>query len=145
MKNILKTIVTIAALGVSVLVINAAPTTNVEVFTIPITSGYHGQTVTCTNLIFYGVAHMTNSSGTFNIIPPAGTTQGIFTDLSGYPPNYTSQQFALRRSDGHTFMGCGSVTFPATNGTSYTLTTTVTAPYPNNATNMVLTLQIVWQ
>lgn len=142
MKNMFKKFVAIAALCIAAFVANAQ-TTNTEILKTVIEPGYNGQVVPCTNFTYYGVVKMTNGSGTFWLIPPAGTKTGTFTDLSGYPPNYTSAVIATRRMDGFSTHGCGSITFPATNS-SYSLTAYVLAPYPNNATNQVLTVQVIW-
>lgn len=145
MKNI-KTLIVSTILLLVGAVTQAAPTTNIETFSIPITSGYNGGTpVACSLTAYYGWAKMTNSSGTPVIIPPAGTTLGTFTDISGYPSPYFSSVIATRRSDGHPWCDQTSVTFPATNSISYVLTDFIQVPYPTIATNMTITLQIVWQ
>lgn len=135
-----KTLIIAYALLVSAFAVNAQTT---QVRSTAISSGYGGQVVPCTNLTFYGVVKMTNNTGGFWLTPPPGTKTGTFTDLSGYPPNYTSAVVVDRRIDGFLSHGCGSVTFDATNS-SYSLSCYVIAPYPNNATNMVLTVEVQW-
>jgi len=143
MKSI-KTLIATAALAISAIVVHAAPTTNIQTFNVVISSGYHGQLVTCTNTTFYGQVFMTNNTGLPWLTPPPGTTTGTFSDISGYPTDYHSYQIVKRKIDSFYWKSCDGVTFPATNS-SYELANYITEPYPTNATLMTITLQVVWQ
>lgn len=90
---------------------------------------------------YVGYTKMTNSSGGIWITPPAGTTNGTLTDISGFPSPYSSSVYVARKSDLATWCDTGSVTFPATHSDSYQLLVFVTSsPAPTNA----LILQINW-
>jgi hypothetical protein len=92
-----------------------------------------------------GYAKMTNSAGSIWITPPTNTTSGTFTDASGFGGSYVSVVNVTRKSDSVTWCETNSVTFPATNSTSYQLVVYVknTPPPPTNGQPM--TLQITWQ
>src|ERR1043165_6277036 len=79
---------------------------------------------------YTGYAKMTNSTGTYWITPPTNTTSGTLTDMSGFPSPYVSVAYVMRRSDQVTWCGTNSVTFPATNSTSYQLMIVVKNPPP---------------
>ena len=105
-----------------------------------------GGTVTCGGVpkTYYGIAKMTNSVGGTWLTPTAGSTNGVFSDLSGFPAPYSSVVVVTRKRDLFTWCGSGTVSFPATNTTSYQLTvyTTSTPPPPTNG--QPLTLQVQW-
>jgi hypothetical protein len=87
----------------------------------------------------YGFVRMTNSVGSIWLTPPAGTTLGVLSDISGYPPPYSSRAVVEQRSNGVSWCDTNSVTFPATNSTSYMLVIVVkTTPPP---TNVIVQLQ----
>jgi len=94
---------------------------------------------------YTGYAKMTNSAGSIWITPPANTTSGTFTDASGFASPYVSVVNVIRRSDNASWCETNSVTFPATNSTSYQLALYVknTPPPPTNGQPM--TLEITWQ
>jgi hypothetical protein len=92
---------------------------------------------------YTGYVIMTNSAGSFYITPPANTTNGTLTDISGFPSPYASTAYVLRESDLTTWCDSNSVSFPANNSQSYELTVFVTStPPPTNG--QPLTLQITW-
>ena len=95
--------------------------------------------------VYYAYAKMTNSTGGLWLTPPAGTTSGIFTDASGFPLPYSSVVQVTRRNDGTTWCEATSVTFPATNTTSYQLIVYVTSPTPPPTNGQPMTLEIQWQ
>ena len=95
--------------------------------------------------VYYAYAKMTNSTGGLWLTPPVGTTAGIFTDASGFPLPYSSVVQITRRNDGATWCGATSVTFPATNTTSYQLIVYVTTPTPPPTNGQPMTLEIQWQ
>jgi hypothetical protein len=92
-----------------------------------------------------GYAKMTNSIGSIWITPPTNTSSGTFTDASGFGAPYVSVAYVERKSDGASWCGTNSVTFPATNSASYQLVVYVknTPPPPTNGQPM--SLQITWQ
>lgn len=94
---------------------------------------------------YTGYAKMTNSTGTFWITPPTNTSSGTLTDASGFGAPYVSVTYVVRKSDLVTWCGTNSVTFPATNSTSYELFVYVknTPPPPTNG--QPLNLQVTWQ
>lgn len=94
---------------------------------------------------YTGFAKMTNSAGSLWITPPTNATTGTFTDASGFGSPYASDAYVIRKSDFVTWCATNSVTFPATNSTSYELVVYVknTPPPPTNGQPM--TLQITWQ
>ncbi len=92
---------------------------------------------------YYAYAKITNSTGSIWITPPTNTTSGTFTDIStNVSTNYTSTAFVMRKKDLVTWCGTNSVTFPATNSTSYQMTAYVTSSSLTNG--QLQTLQIVW-
>jgi len=93
---------------------------------------------------YTGFAKMTNSTGSLWIKPPTNAVSGTLTDISGFPPPYVSVANVTRKSDLVSWCGTNSVTFPATNSTTYELFVFVknTPPPPTNG--QPLTLQIVW-
>jgi len=94
---------------------------------------------------YTGFAKMTNSAGTFWITPPTNTSSGTLTDASGFPSPYVSVACVTRKSDATSWCGTNSVTFSATNATSYQLMIVVknTPPPPTNGEPVIL--QITWQ
>jgi hypothetical protein len=94
---------------------------------------------------YTGYAKMTNSAGGIWITPPTNTTSGTLTDASGFGAPYVSVASVQRKSDSVSWCGTNTVTFPATNSTSYQLMIVVknTPPPPTNGQPM--TLQITWQ
>jgi len=110
---------------------------------IPFTSQSGGSGSGCPGT-YTGFAEMTNSAGTFWITPPTNTSSGTFTDASGLASPYVSVAYVTRKSDGLTWCGTNSVTFPATNSMKYSLMVYVknTPPPPTNG--QPLTLQINW-
>jgi len=93
---------------------------------------------------YYAYAKITNSAGSIWITPPTNTTSGTFTDISNFSTNYTSGVLVTRKKDLVTWCGTNSVTFPATNSTSYQMTAYVTSQTPPPTNGQPLTLQIVW-
>jgi hypothetical protein len=92
---------------------------------------------------YTGYAKMTNSTGLFWITPPTNTSSGTFTDASGLGTNYISVAYVTRKSDGLTWCGTNSVTFPATNTDQYLLTVYVkNTPPPTNGQPM--NLLVTW-
>jgi len=93
---------------------------------------------------YTGYAKMTNNAGTIWIAPPTNAVSGTLTDASGFPSPYVSVACVLR-NDLTTWCGTNSVTFPATNSKTYSLSVYVknTPPPPTNGQPM--TLQITWQ
>jgi hypothetical protein len=109
---------------------------------IPITLSSGGIGSECPGA-YVGYSKMTNSSGSIWITPPAGTSSGTLTDVSGLPAPYTSAVYAARKSDLATWCDTDGVTFPATHSDSYQLIVFVTStPAPTNGTPLIL--QIVW-
>jgi hypothetical protein len=96
---------------------------------------------------YYAMAEMTNSSGTFWLTPPAGTTNGIFKDVSGFQPPYTSATTVIRRSDLNTWCSntTSGVSFPASSSTSYELIAYVTSKTPPPTNGQPIILQITWE
>jgi len=94
---------------------------------------------------YYAYAKMTNSAGSIWITPPSNTnTSGTFTDISNFSTNYTSTVLVTRKKDGVAWCGTNSVTFPATNSTSYQMIAYVTSTLPPPTNGQPLTLQIEW-
>ena len=93
---------------------------------------------------FTGYSIMTNSAGSIWITPPAGTTHGILTDISGYPAPYASVASVMRKSDLMTWCAGNYVDFPVTNGDRFQLKMFVVSAMPTN-TPVNLVLQIQWQ
>jgi len=88
-------------------------------------------------------AKITNSAGNIWITPPTNITSGTFTDIStNVSTNYTSTVVVMRKKDLVTWCGTNSVTFPATNSTSYQMVSYVTSSSLTNG--QLQTLQIVW-
>jgi len=93
---------------------------------------------------FTGYSIMTNSTGSIWITPPAGTTNGILTDISSYPAPYASVASVMRKSDLMTWCAGNYVDFPVTNGDRFQLKMFVVSAMPTN-TPVNLVLQIQWQ
>jgi hypothetical protein len=93
---------------------------------------------------YTGFAKMTNSAGGIWITPPANTSSGTFTDASGFSAPYMSVTWVQRKNDGMTWCSTNTVTFPATNSTSYELFVYVknTPPPPTNG--QAMDLQVTW-
>jgi hypothetical protein len=94
---------------------------------------------------YTGYSRMTNSAGSIWLAPPTNTTSGTFTNASGFAPPYVSVACAVRKSDGMSWCGTNSVTFPATNSTSYQLVIYVKSTPPPPTNGQPTTLQIIWQ
>ncbi|MDR3460006.1 MAG: hypothetical protein P4N60_21475 [Verrucomicrobiae bacterium] len=94
--------------------------------------------------LYTGTAKMTNSTGSFWITPPANATNGILTDVSGFPAPYTSVACVKSRTN-LTWCQTNSVSFPATNSTSYLLTIYVKSPLPPPTNGQPMNIQITWQ
>ena len=111
---------------------------------VPFTPNAGGASITNAYVgVYYGIAKMTNGSQSFWITPPANTTNGTLTDISGFGPPYSSVVYAANLSAKH-WCGTNTVTFPATNTTMYTLTVYIkSTPPPTNG--QPITLQINWQ
>jgi hypothetical protein len=92
---------------------------------------------------FTAYSIMTNSTGSVWITPPAGTTNGILTDLSSFPAPYASVASVMRKSDLMTWCAGNYVEFPVTNGDKFQLKVFVISAVPTN-TPLALTLQIAW-
>ncbi len=107
--------------------------------------GSGGSTNTPCSGTFTAYARMTNSAGSVWIRPPTNTTTGTLTDVSGFPPPYWSVAVVTRQSDFAGWCQTNSVTFPATNGTSYELGVFVKSATPPPTNGQPLKLQIVWQ
>jgi hypothetical protein len=140
-RNISSIMTTLAFAGVTAFAVWADPISQ----TIPFTAQSGGSGgISCPG-VYTGYSKMTNSTGGIWITPPTNTTSGTFTNASGFPPPYVSIALAVRKSDSMTWCGTNSVTFPATNSTSYQLTVYVknTPPPPTNG--QPTTLQIIWQ
>jgi hypothetical protein len=93
---------------------------------------------------YKALAKMTNSSGNPWVTPPTNTSSGTFKDASGFAPPYTSVVLVTRKSDSTTWCGTNSVTFPATNTTSYSMAVYVTSTPPPPTNGQPLTLQVTW-
>jgi hypothetical protein len=115
---------------------------DVQLVAFKLSSG--GSTNTPCSGAYTGYARMTNSAGSLWIRPPTNTTTGTFTDASGFGPPYWSVVTVLRQSDFASWCQTNSVTFPATNGTSYELTLWVKSTPPPPTNGQPLSLQIVW-
>jgi hypothetical protein len=96
---------------------------------------------------YYALARMTNSAGQFWLTPPAGTTNGIFMDVSGFPKPYASSTQVIRRSDLNPWCATGTngVSFPASSSTSYSMAVYVTSKTPPPTNGQPLVLQVTWQ
>ena len=93
---------------------------------------------------FTAFSIMTNSVGSLWIVPPAGATNGILTDISNYPAPYASVASVVRKSDLMNWCAGNYVEFPVANGDKFQLKMYVVSTLPTN-TPLVLTLQIQWQ
>jgi len=94
---------------------------------------------------YTGYARMTNDAGNIWITPPTNATSGTFTDASGFGAPYVSVAYVIRKSDGTDWCGTNSVTFPATNSTSYEMTVAVKSTPPPPTNGQPMNLQITWQ
>jgi hypothetical protein len=96
---------------------------------------------------YYAYAKMTNSSGTYWLTPPAGTTNGIFKDASGFPAPYASATTVIRRSDLTSWCAntTNGVSFPASSSTTYTMTVYVNSQTPPPTNGQPMKLQVTWQ
>jgi hypothetical protein len=94
---------------------------------------------------YTGYAKMTNGIGSIWITPPTNTTSGTFTDASGFQPPYVSVAAVVRKSDSASWCDTNSVTFPATNSTSYQLMVIVKSTPPPLTNGQPMNLQITWQ
>lgn len=98
--------------------------------------------------VYYAIAKMTNSiNGTFNVQPPANTTNGTFKDTSGFTvPPYASSLVVYCRNTAQTWHtnNNNSLTFTATNTMTYTLTAFVNSSLPPPTNGQTITLQVQW-
>lgn len=117
------------------------PTESNTTQSIPFTKKSGGSGSGCPGT-YKGYAKMTNSVGTFWITPPAGTTNGIFTDASGLPAPYLSVACVVC-NDFSSWCNTNSVTFPATSSHQYQLTVYIKSSLPTNGQPM--NLQVTWQ
>jgi hypothetical protein len=89
---------------------------------------------------YVGYVKMTNSVGSFWITPPTNTVTGTFINTSVF----SCDTDVTRKSDLMPWCGTNSVTFPATNSTSYEFIAYVTTtPAPTNG--QMITVQVNWQ
>lgn len=93
---------------------------------------------------FTAYSIMTNSAGSIWITPPAGTTNAILEDVSGFPAPYASVASVMRKSDLMTWCAGNYVDFPVTNGDKFQLKMFVVSAVPTNAP-LNLQLQVIWQ
>jgi hypothetical protein len=113
--------------------------------TIPFNHTSGGSTnITCPGT-YTGYAKMTNSAGSIWITPPTNTTSGTFTNASGFAPPFVSIAYVMRKNDGLTWCDTNSVTFPATNSTSYQMIIFVKSTPPPPTNGQPMNLQIIWQ
>jgi hypothetical protein len=110
---------------------------------VPFTAQTGGSGTGCPG-VFTGYAKMTNGAS-FWFTPPTNTTSGTLTDASGFPAPYVSVACVKRKSDLMTWCDTNSVTFPATNNTTYSLTFYVKSPLPPPTNTQPMNLQITWQ
>jgi hypothetical protein len=96
---------------------------------------------------YYALARMTNSTGTFWLTPPAGTTSGIFKDVSGFPHPYSSSTQVIQHSDGTQWCATSTngISFSASSSTSYSMTVYVTSKTPPPTSGQPLVLRVTWQ
>ncbi|HEU5122610.1 MAG TPA: hypothetical protein VFW05_00945 [Verrucomicrobiae bacterium] len=102
-------------------------------------------TVSCCGS-YKGFAYITNSiTETLWFTPPAGTTNCIATDSSGFASPYVSVVKAARRADGASWCGTNEVSFAASSSQQYKFMIYIknTPPPPTNGAT--LTLDIQWQ
>ena len=93
---------------------------------------------------YTGLAKMTNGASLW-FTPPTNATSGTLTDASGFAAPYVSVASVKRKSDLVTWCDTNSVTFPATNSTTYSLTVYVKSPLPPPTNGQPMTLKITWQ
>jgi hypothetical protein len=93
---------------------------------------------------YTGYSRMTNTDGSIWLTPPANTTTGTFTNASGFAPPFVSIAWVKRKSDSVIWCGTNSVTFPATNSTSYQLIMYVKSTPPPPTNGQPMSLQIFW-
>lgn len=102
-------------------------------------------TVSCCGS-YQGFANITNSiTGTVWFTPPAGATNCIATDSSGFASPYVSVVKATRKNDAAYWCGTNSLNFPASSSKQYKFIIYIknTPPPPTNGAP--LTLDIQWQ
>jgi hypothetical protein len=111
---------------------------------VPFTPNGGGGGITNSSIgIYYGLAKLTNGSGSFWFTPPTNVTSGTLSDISGFGPPYSSVANAACINM-KSWCGTNSVTFPATNTMKYSLTVYVkSTPPPTNG--QPVSVQIVWQ
>ena len=102
-----------------------------------------GQGTSSCSGTYYAFAKMTNGSGGVWLTPPTNVTSGTFTDLSGFPAPYSSAVIVERR-DLKSWCGTNSLTFPATNTTTYSVTVYVTSPAPPPTNGQPLNVSVTW-
>jgi hypothetical protein len=140
-RNIRCIITTLALASFAACAAWADPTSE----TIPFTQSSGGSTNVHCPGAFTGYSKMTNSVGSIWITPPTNTTSGTFTNASGFPSPYVSIAYVFRKSDSVSWCGTNSVTFPATNSTSYQFIMYVRSSPPPPTNGEPTMLQIIWQ
>jgi hypothetical protein len=141
MRKYIKTTLAIAIAAITIALAIPTQAQSTQTKTISISKGTSGGGCPGTYL---GYLKMTNSLGTYWVTPPAGTSYGTLSDVSGYGAPYVSVATVVRQSDFMTWCGTNGVSFPATNTMKYSLTIYVKVPTPTNATTQTVTGQIVW-
>ena len=139
-RNLGKTIMALSLIGF---------TAGIVLADIPPTQCNHATVVTGPNSCcgkYYAYTQMTNEAGAYYIKPPTNivVTSGTLTDLSGFAAPYSSYA-AVQKFGTLTYLcGSNSVTFPATNGSSYKLMVFVTSPTPPPTNGEAMTLHVDW-
>lgn len=93
---------------------------------------------------YNALAKMTNSAGSVWLTPPANTSTGTFTNASGFAAPFAAKVLVTRKSNLVTWCGTNTVTFSATNSTSYSLAVYVTSATPPPTNGQPMTLQVTW-
>jgi hypothetical protein len=88
---------------------------------------------------YLGYATMTNSTGGIWIVPPTNTVSGTFTNNSAF----TCTVYVIQKNNSMVWCDTNSITFLATNSTSYQMTAYVKSPAPTNG--QMITVQVNWQ
>ena len=95
---------------------------------------------------YTGMAYITNSAtGTFWFTPPAGTTNGIATDTSGFGSPYESVVKVIRKRDLMPSCGTNSISFPASSSEQYKFIIYIKNTPPPPSAGDTLTLSVQWQ
>ncbi|HYG21512.1 MAG TPA: hypothetical protein VEH04_01935 [Verrucomicrobiae bacterium] len=94
---------------------------------------------------YTGFAIITNSaSGTIWFTAPAGATNCVVTDSSGFASPYVSVVKAVRRSNLMSWCGTNSVSFPANAGQQYKFTIFLKSTPPPPTNGQPLVLEVDW-